>query len=85
MAGHHKWSKSSASLAPLDQRRGKFPSMKFEKEITIATKVVGCAPTGNPHLRVTLGKGTKSPLISASIRGTAKLSWPAKRSMKNEC
>lgn len=50
MAGHNKWSKVKRLKGALDQKRGKLFS-KLAKEITVATKMGGGDPDGNPRLR----------------------------------
>jgi YebC/PmpR family DNA-binding regulatory protein len=50
MAGHSKWSKVKHIKGPLDQKRGQLFS-KLAKEITVAAKMGGGDPSGNPRLR----------------------------------
>jgi len=50
MAGHSKWSKVKHTKGPLDQKRGQLFS-KLAKEITVAAKMGGGDPAGNPRLR----------------------------------
>jgi len=50
MAGHSKWSKVKHIKGPLDQKRGQLFS-KLAKEITVAAKMGGDDPAGNPRLR----------------------------------
>ena len=50
MAGHNKWSKVKRLKGALDQKRGKLFS-KLAKEITVASKMGGGDPAGNPRLR----------------------------------
>lgn len=50
MAGHSKWSKVKRSKGALDVKRGKLFS-KLSKEITVAARMGGGDPTGNPRLR----------------------------------
>lgn len=50
MAGHSKWSKVKHIKGPLDQKRGQLFS-KLAKEITVAAKMGGGDPGGNPRLR----------------------------------
>jgi YebC/PmpR family DNA-binding regulatory protein len=50
MAGHSKWSKVKHIKGPLDQKRGQLFS-KLAKEITVAAKMGGGDPAGNPRLR----------------------------------
>lgn len=50
MAGHSKWSKVKHIKGPLDRKRGQLFS-KLAKEITVAAKMGGGDPSGNPRLR----------------------------------
>jgi YebC/PmpR family DNA-binding regulatory protein len=50
MAGHSKWSKVKRIKGPLDVKRGAMFS-KLVKEITIAARLGGGDPNGNPRLR----------------------------------
>ncbi len=50
MAGHSKWSKVKHIKGPLDQKRGQLFS-KLAKEITVAARLGGGDPAGNPRLR----------------------------------
>lgn len=50
MAGHSKWSKVKRIKGALDQKRGKLFS-KLAKEITVAARMGGGDPGGNPRLR----------------------------------
>src|SRR5438132_310661 len=50
MAGHSKWSKVKRFKGAIDAKRGKLFS-KLSKEITVAAKMGGGDPAGNPRLR----------------------------------
>jgi YebC/PmpR family DNA-binding regulatory protein len=50
MAGHSKWSKVKHIKGPLDQKRGQLFS-KLAKEISVAARLGGGDPAGNPRLR----------------------------------
>src|SRR5215210_8692524 len=50
MAGHSKWSKVKRFKGALDVKRGKLFS-KLSKEISVAAKMGGGDPGGNPRLR----------------------------------
>jgi YebC/PmpR family DNA-binding regulatory protein len=50
MAGHSKWSKVKRTKGAIDVKRGKLFS-KLSKEITVAARVGGGDPSGNPRLR----------------------------------
>jgi len=51
MAGHSKWSQIKRKKAVTDSRRGKLWT-KILKEVTVAAKLGGGDPSGNPRLRV---------------------------------
>jgi len=55
MAGHSKWSTIKHKKAKEDAKRGK-AFTKLIKEITVAARVGGGDPTGNPRLRLLLEK-----------------------------
>lgn len=55
MAGHSKWKQIKHKKAILDSRRGK-SFTKLIKEITIASRLGGPDPDGNPKLRLLLEK-----------------------------
>jgi YebC/PmpR family DNA-binding regulatory protein len=50
MSGHSKWSKVKRAKGALDAKRGAIFS-KFAKEISVAARVGGGDPEGNPRLR----------------------------------
>ncbi len=50
MAGHSKWSKVKRAKGALDVKRGTIFS-KFSKEISVAARLGGGDPAGNPRLR----------------------------------
>ena len=50
MAGHSKWSKVKRIKGAIDVKRGKLFS-KLSKEITVAARMGGGDPSGNPRLR----------------------------------
>lgn len=53
MSGHSKWSTIKRKKGALDAKRGKIFS-KLAKEITVAAKLGGGDPKGNPRLRTVL-------------------------------
>lgn len=55
MAGHSKWAQIKHKKAILDSKRGK-QFTKLIKEITVAARVGGGDPAGNPRLRFLLEK-----------------------------
>ena len=62
MAGHSKWAQIKRKKAVTDSRRGKLWT-KILKEITVAAKLGGSDPAGNPRLRVGIqeAKGANVP------------------------
>jgi len=50
MAGHNKWSKVKRTKGAIDVKRGRLFS-KLSKEITVAARMGGGDPSGNPRLR----------------------------------
>ena len=55
MSGHSKWSTIKHKKAALDSKRGQ-AFTKLIKEITIAARLGGGDPNGNPRLRLLLDK-----------------------------
>lgn len=53
MAGHNKWSQIKRKKGALDAKRSKIFT-KLIKEITVAVKVGGSDPDGNPRLRLAI-------------------------------
>jgi YebC/PmpR family DNA-binding regulatory protein len=77
MAGHSKWSKVKHIKAVVDVRRGKLFS-KLAKEITVATKMGGGDPSGNPRLRAAIAAARAQSMPGDNIdraikRGTGDL------------
>ncbi len=77
MSGHSKWSTIKRKKGANDAKRGKMFT-KLIKEITIAAKMGGGDPEGNPRLRsaVTAAKGENMPkdnIDRAIKRGTGDL------------
>src|SRR5438874_9928662 len=76
MAGHSKWSKVKRFKGAIDAKRGKIFS-KLSKEITIAAKIGGGDPSGNPRLRsaIQVARGQSMPndnVERAIKRGTGE-------------
>lgn len=76
MAGHNKWSKVKRLKGALDQKRGKLFS-KLAKEITVAAKMGGGDPAGNPRLRAAMLTARAQSMPSDNIeraiqRGTGE-------------
>lgn len=77
MSGHNKWSKVKNVKGPLDAKRGKLFT-KLIKEITVATRMGGGDPDGNPRLRTAIvaAKGASMPkenIERAIKKGTGEL------------
>jgi YebC/PmpR family DNA-binding regulatory protein len=53
MSGHSKWSTIKRKKGAVDVKRGKIFS-KINKEITVAARIGGGDPTGNPRLRAAI-------------------------------
>jgi YebC/PmpR family DNA-binding regulatory protein len=81
MAGHNKWTKVKRIKGPLDAKRGKLFT-KLIKEITVAAKMGGGSPDGNPRLRqaIQLAKEASMPkdnIERAIKKGTGELAGEA--------
>ncbi len=77
MAGHSKWSQIKHKKAKEDSKRGKLFT-KLIKEITIAARMGGGDPDGNPRLRLLLEKAKEINMpqdnsARAIKRGTGEL------------
>jgi len=77
MAGHSKWSKVKHIKAVVDVRRGKLFS-KLAKEISVAARLGGGDPGGNPRLKAAIGAARAQSMPSDNIdraikRGTGEL------------
>ena len=77
MSGHSKWSKVKHIKAVVDAKRGK-TFTKIIKEITVAAKIGGGDPGGNPRLRAAIlaAKGANMPgdnVKRAIMKGTGEL------------
>lgn len=77
MSGHNKWSSIKHKKGAADAKRGKVFS-KLIKEITIAARVGGGDPDGNPRLRTVLDKARASNMPNDNVtraikRGTGEL------------
>ena len=62
MSGHSKWSSIKHKKGALDAKRGKIFT-KLIKEITVAARIGGGDPDGNPRLRTAIltAKGQNMP------------------------
>ena len=77
MSGHNKWSTIKHKKAALDAKRGKVFT-RVIKELTIAAKIGGGDPDGNPRLRSAIAeaKGANMPadnIKRAIMKGTGEL------------
>lgn len=71
MAGHSKWAQIKHKKAIKDARRGKLFS-KIIREITVAVKLGGPDPEGNPRLRLALEKAREVNLPKDNIERAIK-------------
>jgi YebC/PmpR family DNA-binding regulatory protein len=81
MSGHSKWAQIKHKKAVLDARRGK-AFTKLLKEITVAARLGGGDPDGNPRLRAAIleAKGSNVPndnINRAVKKGTGELAGEA--------
>ena len=77
MSGHSKWSSIKHKKGALDAKRGKIFT-KLIKEITVAARIGGGDPDGNPRLRTAIlaAKGQNMPgdnITRAIKKGTGEL------------
>src|SRR5689334_23569006 len=71
MAGHSKWSKVKHFKGAIDAKRAKIFS-KFSKEITIAAKIGGGDPNGNPRLRSAIQAARSQSMPNDNIERAIK-------------
>ena len=81
MSGHNKWSTIKHKKGAADAKRGKLFS-KFIKEITIAARIGGGDPDGNPRLRTVLDKARAANMPNDNVaraikKGTGELEGAA--------
>jgi YebC/PmpR family DNA-binding regulatory protein len=81
MAGHSKWSKVKRIKGAIDVKRGKLFS-KLSKEITVAARMGGGDPSGNPRLRAAVLAARAQSMPNENIdraikRGTGDLDGAA--------
>src|SRR3989338_7406475 len=77
MSCHSKWATTKHKKMAIDAKRGKVFT-KLIKEITIAARIGGGDPNGNPRLRTAIAKAKESNMPSDNIkkaiqRGTGEL------------
>lgn len=81
MSGHNKWSTIKHKKGAMDAKRGKIFS-KLIKEITIAARVGGGDPDGNPRLRTAINAARAANMPKDNIdraikRGTGEIAGAA--------
>jgi len=81
MSGHNRWSKVKRFKGAIDDKRGKLFT-KIIKEITVAARMGGGDPNGNPRLRaaITIAKSSSMPrenIERAVKKGTGELEGQA--------
>jgi len=67
MSGHSKWATTKHKKAAADAKRGK-TFTKLTKEITVAAKLGGGDPTGNPRLRTAVAKAKAESMPADNIK-----------------
>jgi YebC/PmpR family DNA-binding regulatory protein len=67
MSGHSKWATTKHKKAATDAKRGKIFT-KLAKEITVAAKLGGSDPNGNPRLRTAVAKAKGVSLPAENIK-----------------
>ena len=77
MSGHNKWSSIKHKKGAADAKRGKLFS-KLIKEITVAARIGGGDPNGNPRLRTILDKARQANMPNDNVdraikKGTGEL------------
>ena len=77
MSGHSKWSQIKHKKAHTDAKRGKVFT-KIVKEISIAARIGGGDPDGNPRLRAVIEKAKEvnmphDNVKKAIMKGTGEL------------
>lgn len=67
MAGHSKWAQIKRKKASTDSKRGKVFS-KIVKEISVAARMGGADPGGNPRLRTAMEKAKEANMPIENVR-----------------
>ncbi|HUL01566.1 MAG TPA: YebC/PmpR family DNA-binding transcriptional regulator [Nitrospirota bacterium] len=67
MSGHSKWATTKHKKAAIDAKRGKVFT-KIAKEITVAAKLGGSDPNGNPRLRTAVAKAKSVSMPADNIK-----------------
>src|SRR5438552_6288640 len=71
MAGHSKWANIKHKKAATDAKRGKIFT-RLIREITVAAKLGGADPSGNPRLRLAMDKALDNNMPKETIERAAK-------------
>ncbi|ANT64316.1 MULTISPECIES: YebC/PmpR family DNA-binding transcriptional regulator [Prosthecochloris] len=71
MSGHSKWSTIKRKKAATDQKRGNLFT-KLVREITIAAKMGGGDPSGNPRLRLAIDSARANSMPQENIQRAIK-------------
>ena len=71
MAGHSKWANIKHKKAATDAKRGKIFT-RLIREITVAAKLGGADPSGNPRLRLAMDKALDNNMPKDTIERAAK-------------
>lgn len=67
MSGHSKWSKIKRKKGEADAKKGKIYS-KIIREISVAARVGGPDPAGNPRLRLVMDKAREANMPSDNVK-----------------
>jgi len=67
MSGHSKWATTKHKKAIVDAKKGKLFS-KISKELTVAARLGGGDPAGNPRLRLVIEKAKEANMPSDNIK-----------------
>ena len=67
MSGHSKWATTKHKKAAADQKRGKVFT-KITKEITVAARLGGGDPDGNPRLRTAIEKAKEANMPQENLK-----------------
>lgn len=71
MSGHSKWASIKHKKASMDAKKGKIFS-KLSKELTVAARIGGGDPIGNPRLRLAIEKAKEANMPSDNINRAIK-------------
>jgi len=67
MSGHSKWATTKHKKAAIDAKRGKVFT-KITKELTVAAKLGGGDPDGNPRLRTAIEKAKEANMPQENLK-----------------